>query len=54
MYKTGTGTLGRVCGDLRLGDVRQKTWGQQVWDAGMCETGTQDVKHSDAGDAGCE
>ena len=48
------GTLGRGCGDLRLRDVRQGTWGHQVWDVGMCETGKRDVTHRDAGDAGCE
>ena len=25
MYKTGAGTLGRVCGDLGLGDARAGT-----------------------------
>ena len=35
LYKSGTGTLGRVCGDLGLGDARQETWGHQVWYAGM-------------------
>ena len=39
MYKTGTGTLGRVCGDLGFGDTRGGTWGHQVWDAGTCGTG---------------
>ena len=34
MYKSGTGTLGRVCGDLGLGDARRGTWGRQVRDAG--------------------
>ena len=37
----GTGTLGRMCGDLGLVDVRRRTWGHQVWDAGMCGMGTQ-------------
>ena len=50
MYKSGTGTLGRVCGDLGIGDARRKTWGHQVWDAGMCGTGTPDVKYRDVGD----
>ena len=54
MYKTGTGTLGRVCGDLGFGDARGGTWGHQVWDAGTCGTGTGDVKNWDAGDAECE
>ena len=34
VYKSGTGTSGRVCGDLGLGDARRGTWGRQVWDAG--------------------
>ena len=40
LYKSGTGTRGRVCGDLRLGDARRGTWRHQVWDAGTCGTGT--------------
>ena len=46
------GTLGRVCGDLGLGDARGGTWGHlvwdagrmgrgDVWDAGTCRTGTR-------------
>ena len=50
--KSGTGTLGRVCGDLGLGDAIRGTWGHQEWDAGTCGTFTRDVKYSDAGDAG--
>ena len=50
----GTGTSGRVCGDLGLGDARRGTWGHQVWDTGTCGTGTGDVKYRDAGDAECE
>ena len=45
-------TLGGVCGDLGLGGARQGTWRHQVWDAGTCGTGTQDVKYRDAGDMG--
>ena len=37
----GTGTSGRVCGDLGLGDTRRGTWGHQVWDEGTCGTGTR-------------
>ena len=37
----GTGTSGRVCGNLGLRDARRGTWGHQVWDAGTCGTGTQ-------------
>ena len=44
MYKTGTGTLGRVCGDLGFGDTRGGTWGHQVWDAGTSNIGTREVK----------
>ena len=51
----GTGTLGRVCGDLGLGDARGGTWGHlvwdagrmgrgDVWDAGTCGTGTRGLK----------
>ena len=35
VYKSGTGTWGRVCGDLGLRDARLGTWGHQVWDAGL-------------------
>ena len=41
VYKSGTGTSGRVCGDLGLGDARRGTWGHQVWDAWTCGTGTR-------------
>ena len=41
VYKSGTGTSGRVCGDLGLKDARRGTWGHQVWDAGTCGTGTR-------------
>ena len=41
VYKSGTGTSGRVCGDLGLGDARRGTWGHQVWDAGTFGTGTR-------------
>ena len=41
VYKSGTGTSRRVCGDLGLGEVRRGTSGHQVWDAGMCGTGTR-------------
>ena len=44
MYKTGTGTLGRVCGDLGFGDARGGTWGHQVWDTGTSNIGTRDLK----------
>ena len=44
VYKSGTGILGRVCGDLWLEDARRGTWGHQVWDAGMLN-----VKYRDAG-----
>ena len=37
----GTGTSGRVCGDLGLRDARRGTCGHQVWDAGTCRTGTR-------------
>ena len=43
MYKSGTGTLGRVCGDLGLGDTRRRTWGPQVWDAGRWDRDARDV-----------
>ena len=43
MYKSGTGTLGRVCGDLGLGDTRRRTWGRQVWDAGRWDRDARDV-----------
>ena len=50
MYKSGTGTLGRVCGDLGLGDARGGTWGHLVWDAGrMGRMGRGDVWDGDAG-----
>ena len=52
VYKSGTGTSGRVCGDLGLG-----TWGREtrdlstlsmgrgdVWDAGTSKTGTQGTR----------
>ena len=39
----GTGTLGRVCGDLGFGDARGGTWGHQVWDARTCGTGTSNI-----------
>ena len=36
VYKSGTGTLRRVCGDLGLEDARRVTWGHlgrgNVWD----------------------
>ena len=38
VYKTGTGTLGRVYEDLGLGDAREGTLGHQVWDVGTCRT----------------
>ena len=44
MYKTGTGTLGRVYGVLGLGDARGGTWGHQVWDVGTSNMGTREVK----------
>ena len=37
MYKTGTGTLGRVCGNLGLGDARGGTRGRR--DAGSSNIG---------------
>ena len=49
MYKTGTGTLGRVCGTLDLGtrdegleDIKYGTWGS-------VGRGRGDVKYGDAG-----
>ena len=50
VYRSGMGTLGCVCGDLGIGDARRRTWGHQVWDAGMCGTGTGDVKYRDVRD----
>ena len=44
MYKSGTGTSGRVCGDLGLGDARRGTLEHQVWDAGTSNTGTQGTR----------
>ena len=44
VYKSGTGTSGRVCGDLGLGDARRGTWGRQVWDAGTSKTRTQGTR----------
>ena len=41
VYKSGTGTSGRVCGALGLGDASRGTWGHQVWDVGTCRTGTR-------------
>ena len=44
VYKSGTGTWKRVCGNLGLGDARLETWGHQVWDAGTSKTGTQGTR----------
>ena len=41
VYKSGTGTSGRVCGDLGLKAVRRGTLGHQVWDTGTGEMGTR-------------
>ena len=43
MYKTVTGTLGHVCGDLALGDAREGMWGHQAWDAGTYGTGMSNI-----------
>ena len=50
----GTGTSGRVCGDLGLGDARRGTWGVKYGTRGRVGRGRGDVKYRDAGDAGCE
>ena len=44
VYKSGTGTSGRVCGDLGLGDARRGTLEHQVRDAGTSNTGTQGTR----------
>ena len=44
VYKSGTGTLGCMCGDLWLEDVKRGPWGHQVWDEG-----TLDIKYRDVG-----
>ena len=54
VYKSGTGTSGRVCGDWDLGTRDEGLEDYQVWDAGTCGTGTGEVENWDAGDAGCE
>ena len=41
VYKTGMGTVGCVCGDLGLGDMRGGMWGHQSWDARTYGTGTR-------------
>ena len=47
MYKSGTGTWGRVSGGLG-------TWGREMRDLRTSSMGRGDVKYRDAGDAGCE
>ena len=57
VYKSGTGTSGRVCGDLGLG-----TWDLGTRDEGLKHikygtrgrVGRGDVKNRDVADAGCE
>ena len=39
MYKSGTGTLGRVCGDLGLGDIKYWTRGHVGRRRGTSNTG---------------
>ena len=48
MYKTGTGTLGRLCGDSGrrdegLGDIKYGTLGGVGLGRGTSNTGTRDV-----------
>lgn len=45
VYKTLMGTLGCVCGDLGLGDMRGGMWGHQSWDARTSGTGTRGYLH---------
>ena len=49
VYKSGTGTRGRghwnACVGTNIRDARWRTWGHQVWDAGICGTGTRDIKY---------
>ena len=45
-YKTGTGALGRLCGDLGtrdegLGDIKYGTRGRVGWGRGTSNTGTR-------------
>ena len=52
VYKSGTGTSGRVCGDL---GTREEGLGEvQYGTRGRVGRGRGDVKCRDAGDAGCE
>ena len=51
VYKSGTGTWERVCGDFDLGTRDE---GLEDIKYGTCGTETRDVKNRDAGDAGCE
>ena len=48
MYKSGTGTRGLGHWDACVGTCDLVTQ-DEVWDAGTCGTGTQDVKYRDAG-----
>ena len=45
VYKTLMGTLGCVCGDLGLGDMRRGMWGHQSWAARTSGTGTRGYLH---------
>ena len=55
MYKSGTGTWGRVCGDLRLEDAETKDLRtSSMGTRGRVGRRRGDVKNRDAGDAGCE
>ena len=45
----GTGTWGRVCGDLGLRDTRLGTWGRETRDLGTASMGRGDVWDGDAG-----
>ena len=47
VYKSGMGTLGRVCGDLGLGTYRS-----EVKDLGTLSMGCGNVKYRDALDVG--
>ena len=44
MYKSGTGTSGRVCGDLGL-----ETWGRETRDLRTSSMGREDEWDGDAG-----
>ena len=54
VYKSGTGTSRRVCGDLGLGRRDEGLEDIKYGTQGCVGRERRDVKYRDAGDTGCE